>query len=87
MNGKKIDLEKIRENLKNPTLIHNANIEYNSENNNNIEQTETFEGGQENLDKFKELMKAVSAEERLRRLAQPMGEIQKYDDERYGITK
>ena len=82
-----IDLEKIRENLKNPTLIDNANIEYNSENNNNIEQTETFEGGQENLDKFKELMKAVSAEERLRRLAQPMGEIQKYDDECYGITK
>ena len=68
-----IDLEKIRENLKNPTLINNANIENNSENNNNIEQTETFEvffpdrtvsalqGGQENIDKFKELMKAASA--------------------------
>ena len=38
-----IDLEKIRENLKNSTLIDNANIEYNSENNNKIEQTETFE--------------------------------------------
>ena len=38
-----IDLEKIRENLKNPTLIDNANIEYNAENNNNVEQTETFE--------------------------------------------
>ena len=67
-----IDLEKIRENLKNPTLIDNANIEYNAENNNNIEQTETFEvffpdgtvtalqGGQENIDKFKELMGAAS---------------------------
>ena len=67
-----INLEKIRENLKNPTLIDNANIEYNSENNNNIEQTETFEvffpdgtvtalqGGQENLDKYKELMGAAS---------------------------
>ena len=69
----KIDLEKIRENLKNPTLIDNANIEYNAENNNNVEQTETFEvffpdgtvsplqGGQENIDKFKELMRAASA--------------------------
>ena len=38
-----IDLEKIREDLKNPTLIDNANIEYNAENNNNVEQTETFE--------------------------------------------
>ena len=38
-----IDLETIRENLNNPTLIDNANIEYNAENNNNIEQTETFE--------------------------------------------
>ena len=38
-----IDLQKIRENLKNPTLIDNANIEYNSESNNNIEQTEIFE--------------------------------------------
>ena len=38
-----IDLEKIRENLKNPTLIDNASIEYDSENNNNVEQTETFE--------------------------------------------
>ena len=68
-----IDLEKIREKLQDPTLIDNANIEYNSENNNNIEQTETFEvffpdgtvsalqGGQENIDKFKELMKAASA--------------------------
>ena len=67
-----IDLEKIRENLKNSTLIDNANIEYNAENNNNIEQTETFEvffpdrtvtalqGGQENIDKFKELMRAAS---------------------------
>ena len=34
---------KIRENLKNPTLIDNASIEYDSENNNNVEQTETFE--------------------------------------------
>ena len=68
-----IDLEKIREKLQDPTLFDNANIEYNSENNNNIEQTETFEvffpdgtvsalqGGQENIDKFKELMKAASA--------------------------
>ena len=67
-----IDLEKIRENLKNPTLIDNTSIEYDSENNNNVEQTETFEvffpdgtvtalqGGQENLDKFKELMGAAS---------------------------
>ena len=67
-----IDLEKIRENLKKPTLIDNANIEYNTENNNNIEQTETFEvffpdgtvtalqGGQKNIDKFKELMGAAS---------------------------
>ena len=31
-----IDLEKIRENLKNPTLIDNANIEYNAENNNTL---------------------------------------------------
>ena len=31
-----IDLQKIRENLKNPTLIDNANIKYNSEKNNNI---------------------------------------------------
>ena len=67
-----IDLEKIRENLKNPTLIDNASIEYDSEINNNVEQTETFEvffpdgtvtalqGGQENLDKFKELMRVAS---------------------------
>ena len=67
----KIDLEKIRENLRNPTLIDNANIEYNAENNNNVEQTETFEvffpngtvsplqDRQENIDKFKELMRAV----------------------------
>ena len=58
--------------MKNPTLIDNANIEYNAENNNNVEQTETFEvffpngtvsplqGGQENIDKFKELMRAAS---------------------------
>ena len=43
MAKKEIDLEKIRENLKNPTLIDNANIEYNSENNNKIKQTEAFE--------------------------------------------
>ena len=35
--------KKIEQNLKNPTLIDNSEVEHNSEGNNNIEQTETLE--------------------------------------------
>ena len=38
-----IDIKKIEQNLKNPTLIDNSEVEHNSEGNNNIEQTETLE--------------------------------------------
>ena len=53
-------------------IIDNSEVEHNSEGNHNIEQTETLEvffpdgtasavqGRQENIDKFKELMKAAA---------------------------
>ena len=35
--------KKIEQNLKNPTLIDNGEVKHNSEDSNNIEQTETLE--------------------------------------------
>ena len=64
--------KKIEQNLKNPTLIDNSEVEHNPEGSNNIEQTETLEvifpdgtasavqGGQENIDKYKEPMKIAA---------------------------